>query len=87
MSTFGEMLKLAGKIDAKVQQLRERGCDNIAIFAEMVDDLPDFQRLLRMAGTDVINELFGRFPGLYRYAIIVEWAAKTIRSGQIAVPR
>ncbi len=29
MSTFGEMLKLAGKIDAKVQQLRERGCDNI----------------------------------------------------------
>ena len=28
-----------------------------------------------MVGKDGMNELFGRFPGLHRYAIILEWAA------------
>ena len=43
MSTFGDMLKLARKIDAKVQRLRERGCDDVAILAAMADDIPEFE--------------------------------------------
>ena len=85
--TVGEMLKLAGKIDARVQRLQKRGCDDMAIFAKMADHMPEFKRLMCMAGKDGIGELCGRFPGLLRYAKILESVAMGIRSGEIKIPR
>jgi hypothetical protein len=87
MGTEWIPLKTARKIDVRVTELRERGCDDMAILAAMVDDIPEFQRLVRAAGRDVVNELFGRFPGLHRYATILQDLAKDIHSGQIDVPR
>jgi len=48
---------------------------------DMLDDLPDFERLLRREGRGVVSELYGRFPGLHRYAIIVADVGKKLRSG------
>ena len=71
MGTALNMMKVARRIDARVLDLQEQGWDDLGIFEDMLDDLPDFQRLLRREGKGVMNELYGRFPGLHRYAIIV----------------
>jgi hypothetical protein len=81
-----EMLKLAGKIDARVQRLQKRGCDDMTILAKMADHMPEFKRLMRMAGKDGMGELCGRFPGLLRYAKILESVGRGIRSGEIKIP-
>jgi len=76
--TVGEMLKLAGEIAARVQRLQKQGCDDTAILAKMADHMPEFKRLMRMAGKDGMGELCGRFPGLLRYVQILESVAKGI---------
>ena len=86
MSTEWIPLHIAREIDDRVHKLRERGCDDMAILTAMVDDIPRFQRLRRIAGRPIMNELFGRFPGLHRYAIILENLAKDMHSGQTGVP-
>jgi hypothetical protein len=39
-------LDIASRIDAKVQRLAGEGDDDVAIFVELVDDMPAFRRLL-----------------------------------------
>ena len=87
MATAWEHQKLARKIDARVQKLRERGCDDMTIFVEMGDCMPEFKRLMDMAGRDGMNELCGRFPGLLRYAKILESVAGGVQSGEVEAPR
>ncbi len=59
MSKSLDMLKVARRIDARVLDLREQGWDDLAVFADILDDLPDFERLLRRKGRGVMSELYG----------------------------
>jgi len=86
MHVSAEHLEIAAKLDAKVQRLLGLGYDDLAIFVEMADDMPDFKRLLD-AGHLLMDELCRRFTGFYRYAKILEQIAAGIASGEIQVPK
>jgi hypothetical protein len=73
------------RIDAKVQRLAGEGNDDVAIFVELVDDMPAFRRILD-AGPHAMDQLCLRFGGFYRYAKILE-AIAGIASGEIRVPK
>jgi hypothetical protein len=65
MHVSTEHLEIAARLDAKVQRLLGLGYDDLAIFVEMADDMPDFKRLLD-AGRLLMDELCRRFAGLGR---------------------
>ena len=67
MHLSAEHLEIAARLDAKVLRLLGLGYDDLAIFVEMADDMPDFKRLLD-AGQLLMDELCRRFAGFYRYA-------------------
>ena len=77
MHLSAEQLDIASRIDAKVQRLASEGDDDVAIFVELVDDMPAFRRLLD-AGPHAMDQLFLRFGGFYRYAKILEAVAAGI---------
>jgi hypothetical protein len=67
-----EQLNIASRIDAKVQRLDRAGRDDIGIFAEMADLMPDFKRLMDSSKPGALDELGRRFAGFYRDAKILE---------------
>jgi hypothetical protein len=69
-----------------VQRLAGEGNDDVAIFVELVDDVPAFRRLLD-AEPHAMDQLCLRFGGFYRYAKILEAIAGGIASGEIRVPK
>jgi hypothetical protein len=81
-----EQLDIASRIDAKVQRLAGEGNDDVAIFVELVDDMPAFRRLLD-AGPHAMDQLCLRLGGFYRYAKILEAVVAGIASGEIRVPK
>jgi hypothetical protein len=86
MHVSAEHLEIAARLDAKVQRLLGLGYDDVAIFVEMADDMPDFKRLLD-AGQLLMDELCRRFYWFYRYAKILEQIAAGIASCEIRVPK
>ena len=86
MHFSAEQLDIASQIDAKVQRLAGEGNGDVAIFVELVEDMPAFRRLLD-AGPHVMDQLCLRFGGFYRYAKILEAIAAGIASGEIRVPK
>jgi hypothetical protein len=84
-----EQLQLAWKIHAKVEDLLEAGSDDMTIFKEMCDFMPQFKRLLDGSRQQrgVMDELCRRYAGFYRYATILETVAAGIASGEIKVPK
>jgi hypothetical protein len=46
MHVSAEQLEIASQINAKAQRLAAEGHDDVAIFVELVDDMPAFRRLL-----------------------------------------
>ena len=86
MHVSAEHLEIAAKLDAKVQRLLGLGYDDLAIFVEMADDMPDFKRQLD-TGQLLMDELCRRFAGFYRYVKILEQIAAGIASGEIQVPK
>jgi hypothetical protein len=83
MTPTAEQLRIVATIDAKAQQLLGKGCDDAAIFGEMVDYMPQFKRLIDSTANNqrALDELCDRFPSFYRYAKILENMAKAIQSG------
>jgi hypothetical protein len=84
-----EQQQLAWKIHATVQDLAEKGADDMTIFGEMTDLMPDFRRLPDSTSGDrgVIAELCSRNAGFCRYAKILENVVGKIGSGEMRVPR
>jgi hypothetical protein len=87
MKLTPEQLQLAASIDAQVQELMEQGKDDLTIFAEMADSMPDFQRLMDTSKHGELDALCRRFPYFYKYAQILETIAARIQSGEIRVPK
>jgi hypothetical protein len=86
MHLSAEQLDIASQIDAKVQRLAGEGNNDVAIFVELMEDMPAFRRLLD-AGPHAMDQLCLRFGGFHRYAKILEAIAAGIASGEIRVPK
>ena len=86
MHLSAEQLDIASRIDAKVQRLAGESNDDVAIFVELMEDMPAFRQLLD-AGPHAMDQLCLRFGGFYRYAKILEAIAAGIASGEIRVPK
>ena len=87
MDLTGEQLEIASRLDTEVRRLIQGGNDDVAIFAAMADSMPEFERLMESSKRGELDELCGRFAGLYRYAKILETIAARIHSGEIKVPK
>jgi hypothetical protein len=86
MNLSAQQLALAARLDAKVQRLIAEGNDDVALFVELLGDLPAFRQLLD-AGPHARDHLCLRFGGFYRYAKILEAIAAGIASGEIRGPQ
>ncbi|MGA9391850.1 MAG: hypothetical protein WBV69_15560 [Candidatus Sulfotelmatobacter sp.] len=87
MNPTAEHLRIASMIEAKVQKLTGSGCDDVTIFGEMSDYMPEFKRLIDTSQRGEMDELCRRFPWFYRYAKILESLAAAIQTGVIKVPK
>jgi hypothetical protein len=87
MNLTAEQLQIASMIDAKMQKLVCGSNDDITIFGEMFDYMPDFKRLMDISEPDSMDELCRRFAGFFHYAKILEMVAAGIQSGAIKVPK
>jgi hypothetical protein len=82
-----EQRVLAERLDARVRELSRAGVHDIELFIGMAEQMPLFKRLLDMAGPESVFALCDEYPGLYRYAQLLERIASGIASGDIEVPR
>ena len=85
--TRPEMLAIVTRLDAKARDLLLTGADDARLFVGMIDDMPDFKRLLDSPYKNEIDGSAQRFPGFYRYAVALTNLARGIASGAIEVPR
>jgi hypothetical protein len=53
MNPTAEHLRIASMIEAKVQKLTGSGCDDVTIFGEMSDYMPEFKRLIPESGVKI----------------------------------
>jgi hypothetical protein len=87
MTLTAQQLRIASRIDGRMQTLLRAGKDDMAIFAAMADHMPKFKQLLDTIRPGDMDELTRQFTGFYRYAKILETLAAGIQSGAIKVPR
>jgi hypothetical protein len=87
VSLSAKQLKIATLIDTKVRKLERSGRNDMTIFIEMSDLMPEFKKLMDTTDHAGMDDLCARFAGFYRFAKILENIAGGIQSGQINVPR
>jgi hypothetical protein len=79
---------LAELLDRKVNGLLNTGVsDDFILLSHMAADMPLFKQLMDLSDKDEMNDLCAVYPGLYRYAKLLEKIATGIPSGEIEVPR
>ncbi|MDP1624133.1 MAG: hypothetical protein Q8L64_00030 [bacterium] len=72
------------KVDTRGRELERNGKNEIEIFMEMGDLMPDFKRLiLDVLTEDEVNDICGRYDGFYRYAKTLETIAVEIACGAL----
>jgi hypothetical protein len=77
-------LKFVLKVDARCREMERNGKNEIEIFTEMGDFMPDFKRLiLNVLTHDEINGICVHYDGFYRYAKTLETIAEGLRSGAL----
>ncbi len=77
---------LAAALDAHVTALTQGGLTDIELFVAMADHLPLFKQLMDRADPDELSALCAAYPGLYRFAKVLEQIAAGIAAGDIKVP-
>ncbi len=83
-----QRVTLAELLDGKVNGLLKAGVsDDFILLSHMAADMPLFKQLMDLSEKDEINDLCAVYPGLYRYAKLLERIATGIQSGEIEVPR
>lgn len=79
---------LAELLDSKVNELMRAGvADDFMLLSHMAPDMPLFKRLMDLSDGDGMDDLCAVYPGLYRFAKLLELIAAGIQSGDIEVPR
>ncbi|MGD0108629.1 MAG: hypothetical protein ABSC06_32000 [Rhodopila sp.] len=86
MALTAEQRWIATKIDTRMGKLVRAGKDDMAILGAMADHMPQVKQLLDTVPSSDLDELIRKFPGVYRYAKILEALAASIQSGAIPVP-
>lgn len=86
MSLTDEHLTLASKIDMRVRELERAGANEAVMLGEMLDQMPNFKRLMDTTTLAEMDDLCDRFHGFYRYAKLLERMAEGISSGRIKIP-
>lgn len=87
-SRIAEQRAIAELLDGKFNDLVRAGVgDDLMLMAHMAPEMPLFKRLMDLSGEGGVSALCGAYPGLYRFAKLLEMIAAGIRSGDIEVPR
>lgn len=78
---------LAELLDGKVNELVRAGIDDdFMLMALMAPEMPLFKRLMDISGKGGLNDLWSVYPGLYRFAKLLELIATGIQSGDLKAP-
>jgi hypothetical protein len=85
--TRTEMLEIMTRLDTRANGLLLTGASDIDLLAGMFDLMPDFKALLDSPYRGEIEANATRFPGLYRYGVMLTEVAEGIADGSIRVPR
>lgn len=85
--TRTEMLEIMKRLDARANGLLLTGASDIDLLSGMFDLMPDFKALLDSQYSGEIEANSSRFPGLYRYGVMLSNVAEGIADGSIRVPR
>ena len=79
---------LAELLEGKVNDLTRAGVsDDFRLLALMAPEIPLFKRLMDISGEGGLNDLLAPYPGLYRFAKLLERIAAGIQSGDLKVPQ
>ncbi len=86
MSWTAKQLAIADLLEAEVLRLVRANEDDVGILAGMAPHMADFKSLLddRQAIREITSS--GCYPGLLRYAKILETVARELAAGRIKVP-
>lgn len=82
-----EMLEIMKRLDATANALLLTGASDIDLLGGMFDLMPDFKALLDSPYRGEIEANATRFPGLYRYGVMLSNVAEGIADGSISVTR
>lgn len=77
---------LAAALDAHVTALTQGGLTDVDLFVAMADHLPLIKQLMDQASPDELSALCAAYPGMYRFAKVLEQIAADIATGDIKVP-
>ena len=87
-SSDEEQQAIAKLLNDEVNQFTQTlGSDSLMLLTSMAPHMPLFHRLMKISGECEIDKLCVTYPGLYRYAKVLERLAMGIRSGEVTVPR
>jgi hypothetical protein len=79
---------LAELLDGKITELVRAGVgDDFTLMALMAPEMPLFKRLMDISGEGGMNDLWTAYPGLYRFAKLLELIAVGIQSSDIKMPQ
>ncbi len=86
VSWTAKQLAIADLLEAEVLRLVRAGEDDVDILTAMAPHMADFKKLLddRQAIREICSS--GCYPGLLRYAQILETVAREIAAGRIKAP-
>ena len=80
------MLEIMERLDMRASALLLDGASDIDLLGEMFDLMPDFKAMLDGGYGDEIERSAARFPGLYRYGVVLTSVAEGIADGSLRVP-
>ena len=83
MKLTDEQASIAQAIDSEFQRLIKLGKTHATILGQMHDHLAGFKQLM---DAGVMREAGDRYPGFFRFAKVLERAARGIQSGAIPIP-
>lgn len=82
-----KILEIMKRLDARANALLLTGASDIDLLGGMFDLMPDFRSLLDSPYSGEIEANAARFPGLYRYGVMLSNVVDGIADGSIQVPR
>jgi len=83
-----ERQAIAKMLDSEVPEFTAAGVrDDLMLLAHMAPHMPLFHRLMELSGDTGMGDLCAAYPGLYRYAKVLERLAAVVQSGEIEVLR
>jgi len=85
---IAEQRAIAKQLHDKIIELLQAGIsDDLMLMVHMTPEMHLFKRLMDISDKGGVSDLCDAYPGLYRFAKLLEIVAVGIQSGEIQVPR